>query len=389
MQKKTIVLMLLLGSCTGPEKSNITSEWVDLKTAGKSSCQTWPMDEKDLETQTIQAIQGLGGFVGFASHIKLRNASFSHAFIPSDSSLKLNLEEALQLPIGHSSVLLAGWSVGSQSIVVTANNTGSRATLEARSVSDNRVVAKSAFVLDGNIRDANVAVDDDEMWLSLRTGDYSSVFARLKMKGETGQFEKVGLPSESRGAIVVVDRAKSQPYLVENLPTSDQLTLKVTALKGKEFAPGQAQQIQFEAKGGVESWSVLSATGGILVAAVTGDSMVGQGNLFIGRLENRGSSLHWAWHKTLALADIHVSEPVWAPTPNGGVLTLMKWLEGEATMGVYEVSQSSYTARGDRGVYPKGSIVLSAFSPDSNSLGVVLRQKKDDFWAHSICRSAL
>ena len=195
--------------------------------------------------------------------------------------------------------------------------------------------------------------------------------------------------SESRGAVLIADLAKHAPYIVENQPVGDKVAFKIFPLRGKDLTTGPAQTIDMDAKGGAESWSATSARNGFYFAAITGDSMVGQGVLHAGIVTVSQDAPSWGWRKELGLPDVHVSEPVWIPSAGGPILTVMKWLDGEATMAVFRATSTALDIRKDRGVHPKGSIVISGVEPSEGLLATIVRNKKDDLWHYSICRSRM
>lgn len=372
--------------CTTGHKTDVKSQWLDLDAVAESVCNPWPVAEKQLEVESLLPVQSTSSFAGVAAHLKLRNASFAYSFIPSDADLKLDQNRAVSLPLTQSSVLLSGWVNDNVPMVVIATHTGNRSALELRSLNDNHLIAKSSFILDGVIRDAEAAIDGSTMWLSLRTGDYSTVYAKVTLKGAKAQFDRVATETNSRGAVIAVDTERHLPFIVENQPHSDRFAVKLTPLRGKDFSPSSPQLVELPVKGGVESWSVTSGSGGLFVGAVTGDSMVGQGSLILGFIKTGVTSSAWAWQKEVSMPDIHVSEPVWAPHDQYPVLTLMKWVDEEATLGLYRANKTGFLAEKDRGVYAKGSVAVSAFKPTSDSLGTVIRQRKDDLWSYQICR---
>lgn len=385
--KVTLFPLVTLLACVSNKQPVTTSEWVDLNAVGSAACDAWPMTEKDLEVQTLLPLIGKDAH-GFVASVKQRNSSVQHVYMPANSSLALNTDGAQLLPLAQGSVVVAAWKYGAVPLVVVANNNGSRSTLEARRVDDNRVITRSSFVFDGNIRGADFVVDGDTMWLTLKTGDASSVYARLKVKGTAGQFEKISATTESRGAVLIVDYATHLPYVVEAQPTAEKLAFKLTPIRTKELTTGASQTIQTDVQGGVESWAMTSAKGGFLFAAVTGDSMVGQGALQAGLVRIKGASMSWGWKQSLSFPDVHVSEPVWAASSEP-VLTLMKWLDGEATMSVMRVAAEGWDVQKDRGVHHKGSIVTDGFVPRNNLLATIVRHKDTDLWIYSICKSGI
>lgn len=388
---KTLLLQIvMISSCTSTKQPVTTSEWVNLSEVGSATCEPWPMAEKDMEVRSIVPVMGKGKSYGFAASVRQRNSSVEQVFVPANAKADLDTDRAQILPLGTGSVVVASWQAASVPLLIVAhNNNGGRSTLELRKATDNKVLAKSAFILDGNVRGGSIEIDGDVIWITLRTGDSSSVFAKLVYKSANSAFDRVSYSSENRGATLVVDQAKHVPYVIENQPVGDKVSFKIIPLRGKDLSAGSAQTIDMDAKGGTESWAATSARGGFYFAAITGDSMVGQGKLHAGIVKVTQDVPAWGWRKDLGLPDVHVSEPVWVPAANGPILTVMKWLDGEATMAVFRATSTALDIRKDRGVHPKGSIVIGGVEPTDGLLTTVVRNKKDELWHYNICKSSM
>lgn len=390
IQNKCLLLSLVItASCTTPKPPATTSEWVNLAEVGSATCEPWPMAEKDMEVRALVPVLNRGKANGFVASVRQRNSSLEHVFVPATLKMEVDSDHAQILPLGQGSVLVGAWQSGAVPMLIVAHNSGSRATLELRKATDNRVLTRSTFVLDGNVRDAIIEIDGETVWMTLRTGDSSTVFAKLFYKGQNSQFERISFASESRGATLVVDQEKHSPYVVEAQPVADKINFKVTPLRGKELTPGPSQNIEMDAKGGIESWTVTSARGGFYFAAVTGDSMVGQGVMHAGIVGMRQQVPNWGWRKDLGLPDVHVSEPVWIASSNGPILTVMKWLDGEATMATFRATSTGLDIRKDRGVHPKGSIVVNGTEATVGTLVTVVRNRVEDLWRYNICKSSI
>lgn len=390
-QNKILLLhMVMYAACATTKEPARTSEWVNLSEVGTAACEPWPMVEKDLEVRSVETVLGKGKAYGFAASVRQRNSSLEQVFVPASAKMELDTEHAQILPLGQGSVVVASWQAGGVPLLIVAHNSsGGRSTLELRKATDNRILAKSAFILDGNVRDGSIEIDGDTVWITLRTGDSSTAFAKLMYKGQNSAFDRVAYTSESRGAFVIADLAKHVPYIVENLPVGDKIAFKIFPLRGKDYSTGPAYTIDMNAKGSAESWSVTSARNGFYFAAISGDSMVGQGVLHAGIVTVGQDNAVWGWRKELGFPDVHVSEPVWIASAGGPILTVMKWLDGEATMAVFRATSTALDIRKDRGVHPKGSIVISGVEPVEGLLTTVVRNKKDDLWHYSICKSKL
>lgn len=389
INKYLLFQLVMIGSCTSTKEPARTSEWVNLTEVGAASCEPWPMAEKDMEVRAIETVLGRGKASGFAASVRQRNSSVEQVFIPASAKMVLDTDHAQILPLGLGSVVVASWQAAGIPMLIVAHNSGSRSTLELRKATDNRVLAKSAFILDGNVREGSIEIDGDVIWLTLKTGDSSTVYAKLNYKDQNSVFDRISYASGARGATLVVDQATHAAYVVENQAVAGKIAFKVVPLRGKEFTAGPVQTIEMDARGGTESWSVTSARNGFYFAAVTGDSMVGQGVLHAGLVTVSADASTWGWRKELGLPDVHVSEPVWVASPNGPILTVMKWLDGEATMAVFRATSTGLDIRKDRGVHPKGSIVINGVEPTQGFLATVVRNKKEDLWQYNICKSTL
>ena len=194
--------------------------------------------------------------------------------------------------------------------------------------------------------------------------------------------------SESRGAQLVVDRERHNALIVEGAPASEEKAgLKFQTL-GNLGELIRTDIIDFEVKGGLESWAVTSGRGETLVALITGDSMIGQSILHIGSINLRQEVPTWGWRKELPLPDIHVSEPVWIETTGvSPVLTIMKWVDAEATLGLYRVAANTVKQYPDQGIHRKGSIVSTGFEDAHDiRLTAILRHREGDIWKFELCK---
>jgi hypothetical protein len=387
MKNKLIILVGLVVGCETPGSRDPVSPWADLSRAQSSDCRPWPVSPTDLETQLILPAINEQKILGFVAETKTRSGSLKHDYFIADGLLKFREDNSQTIPIGNRTSILAHFGLSGQPVILTSVVSSGRSTLEARAVGDNRLLGRSGFVLDEEVRDAEVVVDGEYVFLTLRTGDYSTVFARYSVSHKgVGQFEKASFATSSRGATLVVERSRRKILLVEGKHASDMATFKISFIRPKDFTISGSQSIEVKAPGGVESWSVSNGSGGVSLAIIAGDSMVGQAQLIVGRLTVGEDNVNWLWTDSINLPDIHVSEPVWSSDSSGDVLTLVKWMDAEATIAIYDEVNSKLVARSDYGVHPKGSVVLKAFSLTGQEVGLILRNKTNDVWVHSVCR---
>ena len=384
IRNKWAFLSFILVGCVTPKKAPPKSAWADLGKSEQTECKDWPLDERDLDVRAIYPVGNQETFFGYAVETRTRDGGISHIFLRSSNGLDFELSKAQPIPIGTRGVILSTMLLGNTPIVITSKVAGNRSTLEARNLNNNQIIGISPFIIDGDLRSADVSIAGKDVWLSLRSGDYSTSFARFSLAKGKGVFERVLFSSESRGATLVASDARQAPFLVELSSLSGKPSLKLSSVNQKEFSLGSYKNLTLPTSNGVESWSVTGNGSGGLFSAVVGDSMVGQASIVVGQFD---SSREWGNIKTVDLSDLHVSEPVWSNF--GNIVAIMKWIDAEGTLGVYRLSDKGEVNTFDKGVFPQGSVPMSLFQVKANNYGVVVRNKKDDLWRYRVCKIRL
>ena len=278
-------------------------------------------------------------------------------------------------------------AVGSLKVFFVVHNRAAQTALEVRSLADNRVLAKAPFVLSDDVTEASLTVDENIFWLTLHVSETDASYVKVTYNKGTWSFLKARFQTDSRGAQLVMDRDSHSAYIIEGAPISDEkVGIKVKSI-GNNGEINRNDVVEFDVKGGLESWSATNGRGEVLVAMITGDSMVGQSTMHIAALNIKQEVPLWGWRKELLMPDIHVSEPVWIESPSGGaMLTLMKWLDGEATIGLYRVASGVLKTFPDQGVHRKGSIVTSGFMElGQKRVTTIIRHREGELWKFELC----
>ena len=136
----------------------------------------------------------------------------------------------------------------------------------------------------------------------------------------------------------------------------------------------------------IESVRALPTPGGIYVAAVTGDSMTGEGNIeaYFYRFNVRDA----VWGKVIRLPHIHLGEPALlmdGAAPSAAVtLMVPKWVDRESTLGTYRLSPEGLVPMPNRGIFPSISVIVDAVA-NKSGVAMMVRSRVKDQWRYKLC----
>lgn len=134
----------------------------------------------------------------------------------------------------------------------------------------------------------------------------------------------------------------------------------------------------------MESATALPAKEGVFLAAVTGDSLIGDANLevFFFRLGRPDP----VWSKVIKLPHTHLGEPVLVADGAMGhaVLMVPKWVDLESTLGTYRLSPEGLVASANQGIFPAASVVVDTVEITGGA-AVMIRSRTKDKWRYKLC----
>jgi hypothetical protein len=245
---------------------------------------------------------------------------------------------------------------------------------------------KSQFVIDDVVTDAEFERNDKSIWVTLKSGDYTSNFIKLTIDGKDSSIEKIPVTSASRGARIVFDKSGKTPLLLEPQLEGQNLLVKIKKVGVKPDQIKALGEVSISSKGAPESWTFSSSQNGFFYGVVFGDSMVGQGVLNSGRYSVANGNVTRAWNSETQMTDLHLSEPMIVSNSANSYLTILKWLDDTSTAEIGQLENQKISPKGNFGVMPKGSAIVNAVGSDNGNIAIALRQKVKESWKFSFCR---
>lgn len=142
--------------------------------------------------------------------------------------------------------------------------------------------------------------------------------------------------------------------------------------------------LNFKTKAPVESRAVLPLDTGFFVAAVTGDSLIGNAQIEVAYF--RSGSTEPVWTYAAPHPHTHLGDPVLIPVkePGKAFLLVPKWVDRETTIGTYRLSQERLEAQGNQGIFPEiSTVVASGKTP--RGAAIMVRGRDKDNWRFRLC----
>lgn len=382
-----LVGMVLSLSCSTTEpKAPLESEWDHLGNVIEADCRLWPIREKELDVSSMPSNATETG--GFVADVRMRNGSHLPVFANTKGSIELEPEDLTAIPIGRDAQVVAPFNWKNQPLVFVVQNKNERAWLEIRSVADNHLVSGMATSLPEEATSGRVIRVASGWWLQINHGEIDSSYVYVvPAEGSTWAFSASSFQSHSRSALMVANEGQPSAFVIENAGSVNGATSSflVTKLEPNGQS-GSLGKVQVPTKGGLESWSATQIGKKMIIAAVRGDSMVGQGVLAISAFEVGPSNLQLSWSKEFKYDDVHLGDPVWLTNGATGFLTLMKWIDSEGTLSRFKVNDSTAEQLPDLGVFARGSVLVSGYmGPKSHGLGA-FRYREKDLWKYKLCK---
>jgi hypothetical protein len=383
------IIHMILASCvfscvskSGEDEAQISGEPIE---AGKVVCGSWQPDKDELDLVQLLFPIGSNVLKGVVRTSTLRSGASSHGYVGINMNGTPDNTKAVGFQIAKRSQVLGLLTQKNiQDTLFATNYIKSRSTLEARQFKNGVVIGQSDFFVDGKILDADLEDVGEDLFMSLRTSDYSTSFAKARLVGEQWKFDRLSFGSEVRGARYLATTDTKLSFVVEPRVRSEAIQFDIRTVQLNATKVSEPLKITIAGKGGVESIALRGASGGILYAAVFGDSMVGQGRLSVGRISISQSSVRLDWSQDIALPDVHLSEVVWVDSQTNPIVSIFSWLDGDAVLKSFVIERKTLRELPTRGPFKRGSSLGSIVEQDGQVMGV-LRQRRNDFWSHQIC----
>jgi len=376
-----------LSACATTKTKVIDSEWSELEQVGALSCSAWPV--KDSEIDIVKMTGTSAGSGGFVATMRLRNGSQLPVY--TDSKDNLNPERLKSFPVGRDAHVVALSEWNKEPVAFVIQNKNDRAWLEIRAIRDNRMVSRMATPLQEEADSGSIVAASKGWWLHLRHSETESSFVYVSPeKGPNWNFTLSSFQAHSRFASIVSSGSGLSAYVVEQGKSTDENSsqFQVTQIdsSGKFTEQGK---FTIPTKSGLESWSASALGTRIVLAAVRGDSMIGQASLIVAAVSVSNGAAAVAWKHEVPFPDVHLGEPVWLSNGNRAFLGLIKWIDAEGSLSRIKVDASRAEVLSDVGVFPKGTVLSAGYLTDRDKGMGAFRFRDNELWKYKLCKLSL
>jgi len=146
----------------------------------------------------------------------------------------------------------------------------------------------------------------------------------------------------------------------------------------------QMRPLNVEISERVESWRMDRNEAGIVLAYVTGDTLLWENaSLQVVRLDDRASIIH---QQGFEITNEHVGDPLLVAAGGGIYLFVSKWLDSESSVAVYRVTTSDIEDLGMYGIFPEGTYLQNVFyAPASKAVFLITQAPSGYTRRYSYC----
>jgi hypothetical protein len=382
------ILVVALSGCTLLHGRKTNSGWVVLEKADDASCGVWPKQEQDLAVNEL--ILARGKPKGILSSGLKRDGSPNYYFAPWKDDVDFDAEQLVPLKLGRNSVMIGGASLGAKPVFDVVFNTrdkngNAKSSLEVRNVKDNLVRFKGDLGGDA-VQNGSLVVAGDVHWIVYKKDDADFGAARLGFVKEKGAIVPVtGLAMKDRPVIVPAPGGKGEALIIYK-EGDDPKPFKVRKI-GVDGKVGLPSSLDVTVDNGVESWTATQSGGAYYMALVDGDSLIGQADLKVTAFDWVDEAAAAKWTKSVAIKDVHVSDPVFLNSAKGLQVLTLNWVDDESTIARYVVAGGAVGKPVYTGIFPKGSRIVDAFAGnDAGDTYAIMRHKDDTSWIFQLCK---
>lgn len=378
-----IFLVFWVSACAHQQSARVQSSWHALSKAKKMSCTSWPLREKDLKIEVVRPLSGSPAGV-FVTVMK-RDASPDYYFSPvsEDGAVDSNRLTSLVLP--QHGLLAGGFRAGGKVHALVVTSPENAPILEIRQLESNVVLQRFPLGIKG-VEEAYTHAGPHGEWLVVSTveGPFHLYFlhhsvhgaAELRDLGITFQ-EPPHVASGPGGTLVVWHDAKSRSSL-RGLWLETEDVLKRRAGVQADLALGDQNDL--------ESWQAGATPEGFYLAIVTGDSLLGEADLKVAKMEIGSQFGQFEWVGQAPLRDIHAAEPYVVKTAHGTEVLLPNWVDEESTIARYNVTDENLGRPIFSGLFPRGTRIMDSLEDSaSGRIWALTRHRIDSRWVYQIC----
>jgi hypothetical protein len=376
--------------------------WAELDQATDLDCNEWPGIEEDISVINDVVFQKHSDH---ASHVTAvgsgRDRKGRTAIAISQSLESRSLDEVTVLSFkdkaysiiqGSCRLQMADQSFGESAQASYAVAAGDPPAIQMRRVTDNHLLATSELLPAGT---------RIEMAIPAHSGG-----CHVTARDEEGNLKVFLIDARGKVAPVLIDNPNRLP---PNAPFGSGRTVKSSRSKdgslilvtsAADGLSGSQRLSWLRVDGGevkdsgsfvlktsfaVDGSDVLPVEGGAYLAAIAGDSLVGEAvfHLSFYRLDRSVSAP--VWTHVIKLPDIHLAPPrLFQSGPDTAGVLLPKWVDRESTVGSYKLSLKGFSQSGIHGVFPEPIMFLDVAETARGALFMVkLRHEKG--WRQKFC----
>lgn len=136
----------------------------------------------------------------------------------------------------------------------------------------------------------------------------------------------------------------------------------------------------------VEAWTVGLSDEGAILAAIVGDSLVGEASLRVGKIDLASKNGALKFIGRSDLKDIHATEPSIIQTARWPEVLIVNWVDEESTIARYIVHGEDISKPLFSGLFHKGTRIVGQLSPkDPSHVLVLTRHRVESRWVYQIC----
>lgn len=376
--------------------------WAELDDAADLECVEWPgvEDMPSIADAVIQDLRGpgrVGSVVGTGLDRKGRHALAVSRFQPAE---KLSQDDVAVLSFkGKPPQIIQGNCTLGATQTFTRDtpdeirdsslflvSTGDPGVLQLRRAADNQVLASAAALPAGIRAELAVSVasgcllvardeEDNPKLLHLEDGGQLAPIdlASIKTPFPRGRWLKAG--KQEDGSVLVATVPADGVKGAQELPWA--------LIKGTRVS--QSGVTAFKSTLPVDGADVLAVEGGFYVAAIGGDSLVGEAKLhmnFYSINQGVGSPV---WSQVVTLENVHLAPPrLVRRGPASAAALLPKWVDRESTVGSYRLSPKGFSQSGNRGVFPEPATILDTAETTEGALAMV-KFRRGQGWRQNLC----
>lgn len=347
----------------------------------------WPLGEKDLAVEDVVPLATQP--FGYQALVRQRSGGRKYLYGNYEKKGGVDKSSFNGRDFGQNSLALGVAVIGKDVFVPVLRASGaSNSFLELRNLTTNVVFFKSQPIGAMPTQGRVVQVKNG-IWLDLSVSDTSQIILFLTKKNGKYSLERIDRNQGNTNPLVVTGEA-SKSYSVfppaSPNPTDGKVTFRL-AINDPAEKKSDIQSLSMNLSENLESWSAAGGDRVAWIAYVDGDSLIGKGTLRISSLRADNDSFEEKVNKEIPLKTSHLSEPYLLGLRDRALVMMVRWLDKDSVLSLYQVSGNQVKHVGDFGTLEAGSRIAGAFyDAESGELNLAVRAKHEHFWDYKVCQ---